>query len=192
MPWVRLDDQLPIHRKVAGLSDAAFRLHVSAICWSARNLTDGYVSDAELGDVTARVRTPARFAYECVGQEIWHFSGEKCESEKCPASVEKRTGGFVIHDYWQYQPTREQVLRDRKAAAQRQERWREKRNGGTNAVTNAVSSPSPPRPEGKRGGRAAPATARAAQNGSATRGSAPRQPPPVAEALQHALHPERN
>jgi hypothetical protein len=33
MTWVRFDDQFPIHRKMTGLSDAAFRLHVLAIFW---------------------------------------------------------------------------------------------------------------------------------------------------------------
>lgn len=58
MPWVRFDDQFPIHRKVDGLSDAAYRLHTSAIFWCARNLTDGFVSEEDLDGVTARVRTP--------------------------------------------------------------------------------------------------------------------------------------
>ena len=41
MTWVKVDDALPEHPKVARLSDAAFRVHISALCYSARNLTDG-------------------------------------------------------------------------------------------------------------------------------------------------------
>ena len=172
MPWVRFDDIFPIHRKVDRLTDAAYRLHTSAIFWCARNLTDGFVSEEDLDGVTARVRTPARFAAECVKREVWHFAGQQCPSEKCPAPVDK--DGWVIHDYWEYQPSKEQVLRDREAAARRQKRWREARNpqagiaadlgnphihrpgtqsnGSSNGVTNAVTNTTPPRPERKRGG----------------------------------------
>jgi len=143
VPWVRFDDQFTIHRKVDGLSDAAFRLHASAIFWSARNLTDGFVSQDELGGVTARVRTPERFAAECVRREVWHDARTPCPSEKCPGPVDK--DGWVIHNYWQYQPTKEQVIRDRKAAARRQGKWRDKHNGRSNAVTNTVSNTAPAR-----------------------------------------------
>lgn len=144
MPWVRFDDQYPIHRKVDGLSDAAFRLHTSAIFWSARNLTDGFVPRGDLESVTARVRTPARFAAECVRRGTWHRPSESCDSELCPAPVDN--DGWVIHDYWDYQPTREQVIKDRKANADRQKRWRDKHNGSSNAVSNAVSNSTPSRP----------------------------------------------
>jgi hypothetical protein len=154
MPWVRFDDQFTIHRKVDGLSDAAFRLHASAIFWSARNLTDGFVSREDLDGVTARVRTPARFAAECVRRGVWHDARQLCPSEKCPGPVDE--DGWIIHDYWQYQFTKEQVVHDREKAAIRQANWRAAHNGGSNAVTNGVSSPSPPRPERKRGGKASP------------------------------------
>ena len=192
MPWVRFDDQYPIHRKVDGLSDAAFRLHTSAIFWSARNLTDGFVSEEDLGGVTARVRTPARFAAECVRRGVWHGACEPCDSEKCPGPVDNPAGsdGWIIHDYWQYQPRKEQVLRDRDAAAKRQARWRATHNGSSNGVTYAVSSSSPPRPEGQRGGEPAPeraASARASPPGS--RATAPRYPT-VAEAVAAAMPKE--
>lgn len=169
MPWVRFDDDFPINRKVAGLSDAAYRLHSSAIFWCARNLTDGFLPKGDLDDVCARVRTPARFAAECVRREVWHDARENCASEKCAAPVDKP--GWVIHDYLEFQPSKEQVMRDREAARIRQERWKAKRFGQANAVTNGVSdavdNTAPPRPERKRGGQAAPAAnGRAARTGA--------------------------
>ena len=136
MPWVRFDDQYPIHRKVDGLSDAAFRLHTSAIFWSARNLTDGFVSREDLDGVTARVRTPARFAAECVRRGTWHGARQPCASEDCPGPVDG--DGWIIHDYWFYQPTKEQVMRDRRSNARRQAAWKAKHNGVSNGVTAAV------------------------------------------------------
>ena len=152
MPWVRFDDQYPIHRKVDGLSDAAFRLHTSAVFWCARNLTDGFVSREDLGGVTARVRTPERFASECVKRGTWHDAREPCPSLKCPQPVDQ--DGWRIHDYLDYQPSREQVKRDREASAKRQANWRARRNGSSNAVTNDVSNSSPSRPAPKEAGRA--------------------------------------
>lgn len=40
MSWFHLDDNFPDHRKVAGLSDAAFRLHVAGLAYCSRGLTD--------------------------------------------------------------------------------------------------------------------------------------------------------
>lgn len=172
MPWVRFDDQFSIHRKVDRLSDAAYRLHTSAIFWSARNLTDGFVSAEDLDGVTARVRTPARFATECVDRDTWHEARTPCASPKCPAPVE--ADGWVIHDYWAYQPTKAQVMADREKAAERQAKWREAKlarnavtqpsmsgyspihNGSSNGVTNAVSASSPPRPAPKGSGAGSP------------------------------------
>ena len=126
MPWVRFDDQFTVHRKVDGLSDTAFRLHVAAIFWSARNLTDGFVPEDDLDLVCARVRAPARFAAECMDRGIWHPPGTECDSAKCPANPEadaKQPASrcFAVHDYFEYQPTRRKVLKDRemKAAAGR-------------------------------------------------------------------------
>jgi hypothetical protein len=154
VPWVRFDDQFPIHRKVDRLTDAAYRLHTSAIFWCARNLTDGFVSKEDLDGVTARVRTPSRFAAECVRREVWHDARKSCESEKCPAPVDNTyPQGWVIHDYWEYQPSKAQVVRERQASAHRQKKWRENHgdaqsqsNGSSNGVTNAVTNAAPARP----------------------------------------------
>jgi hypothetical protein len=170
MPWVRFDDQFPIHRKVDGLTDAAYRLHTSAIFWSARNLTDGFVSREDLGGVTARVRTPSRFAAECVSRGAWHDSREPCTSEKCPAPVDSSyPQGWVIHDYWEYQPSARKVKEGRIAKAERQRRWLQRKQN-RKPVDNDASAdasqdaskdgaPYPPRPEGSGAAYAPPSSA---------------------------------
>lgn len=131
MPWLRFDDQFSIHRKVDGLSDAAFRLHVSAIFWCARNLTDGFVPEEDLDIVCARVRTPTRFAAELVKRKLWNIVDN----------------GWQIHDYLDYQFSAEQVKQERKGNAERQRRWRDRQRGVEterrsegNASNNAVSN----------------------------------------------------
>ncbi len=130
MPWVRLDDRFPSHRKVALLSDRAFRLHVSAICWCAENLTDGHISDREL-PLVSHMRGVKATAAQLQDAGLW----DRVES------------GWLIHDYLDYNPSREQVIAERKKNAERQERFRQRRkgqskspNGGRNAVTNAATS----------------------------------------------------
>jgi hypothetical protein len=65
--WVRLDDAMPEHPKIAGLSDAAFRLHVSALCYSGRHLTDGEISRG----VLRLLGVPPRRAAELVSAGVW-------------------------------------------------------------------------------------------------------------------------
>lgn len=135
MPWVRFDDQFPINRKVDGLSDAAFRLHVSAIFWCARNLTDGLVPEEDLGIVCARVRTPERFATELVRRNLWIVVD----------------GGWEINDYLEFQPSKQKVNEERRKNAERQTRYRERHgNASSNGVSNGVSNapPVPARPVG--------------------------------------------
>ncbi|WP_322500840.1 hypothetical protein TR631_12600 [Streptomyces rochei] len=130
MPWVRLDDRFPSHRKVALLSDRAFRLHVSAICWCAENLTDGHISDREL-PLVAHMRGVKATAKQLEDAGLW----------------DRTDSGWMIHDYLDYNPSREQVTAERKKNAERQERFRRRRkgasrgssDGSSNAVSNAVT-----------------------------------------------------
>ena len=133
MPWVRLDDRFPSHRKVALLSDRAFRLYVSALCWSSENLTEGRILDRELS-LVARIRGAKTVAKELEDARLW----------------DRIEGGWDIHDYLEYNPDRARVQADRGANAARQKAFRERkraekeaaRNGGSNGVTHAAEDAS--------------------------------------------------
>lgn len=101
MTWVRIEDGMVEHPKIAGLSDRAFRLHVEAICYSTRMLTDGEISVG----IARRLGTP-KSVKELVTAGAWD---------------ELVDGGYQIHDYLDYQLSREEVetLREQKAAAGR-------------------------------------------------------------------------
>lgn len=178
MPWVRFDDTFPVHRKVDGLSDTAFRLHVSAIFWCARNLTDGAVPEEDLELVTARVRAPARFATELVRRGLWHEAGHQCDSEHCPKPTDD---GWVIHDYLAFQPSKDKVERERGAKAERQARWLAKRKG-----ESSTGSPSSNGRDSPNSGASADATRDASQDDAPPRpapkeaGRSPERPPPSA------------
>jgi hypothetical protein len=94
LPWVRFDDQFPINRKVARLSDPAFRLHVSAIFWSARNLTDGSVPTEDLPLAAPGSRRLDGLVAELVDRGLW---------------IATPPLGWVINDYLEYQPSRQVV-----------------------------------------------------------------------------------
>lgn len=149
MPWVRLDDRFPTHRKVALLSDRAFRLYVSGLCWASENLTEGVVLDREL-TLLARVRNTKAAAKELEAAGLW----------------DRIHDGWQIHDFLDYNPDRAKVKADREANAARQKAFRDRqkaardakkaaaaaaetedRNGVTNGVTNAgVTTPPSPSP----------------------------------------------
>jgi hypothetical protein len=145
MPWVRFDDQFTIHRKVNGLTDAAFRLHVDAIFWCARNLTDGRIGHDELVQVS-RVRSIKKHVTALVSRGLWVEFAD----------------GWLIHDYLDFQFSKERVLADRESNARRQKRFRGRhkddepttRNAVTDAVSNGSrnSAPSRPDPKGRDGG----------------------------------------
>jgi hypothetical protein len=146
MTWVKLDDQFPINRKVGALPDAAFRLHVEAICWCARNRTNGVVSREDLPQVT-RIGKPARLVAMLVQRGLWHEPNHSCPSTGCAQGGKNE---WVIHDYLAYNPSKDQVERERSQNAERQRRWREQRkpedNASSNGVTDTVTNAAPSRP----------------------------------------------
>lgn len=99
MTWARIDDHFPEHPKVVGISDRAFRVHIAALCYAARYLTDGHIPKAVPSALGARTRDIA----ELVGAALWEPNGDS----------------YVIHDYLDYNPSRAAVEaeRARKATA---------------------------------------------------------------------------
>ncbi len=98
MPYLNIDDGMDEHPKVEGLSDAAFRLHVSAMLYSARRGTDGALplpKSRRLSDTAGDA-----VAAELVRADVWHDLGEGCaDSQTC---LPGRPGHYVIHDFLQW------------------------------------------------------------------------------------------
>lgn len=123
MAWARLDDMFPWSRKVRRLSDAAFRLHVTGIVACARDLTDGIVTPDDLDEYPPMRGIEKRLA-ELVSRDQWHERGHGCEGCAQPP-----VGGWVIHDYLDYNPSKSDVEAERAAARDRQRRRRLARAG---------------------------------------------------------------
>jgi hypothetical protein len=105
--WVKIDNGLPDHPKVIGLSDAAFRLYVTGICYSSRFLTDGNLPEAALR----------------------RLGGAEAAQELVKAGLLAETsGGAQIASYGEYQQSKETVEAKKEANRKRVTRYREKRN----------------------------------------------------------------
>ena len=98
MSWVKLDDRFFDNPKIAALSDAAKCAYLEATCYCARELTDGHV--------------PLNKAKALAGKP-------RVVQELVPHLWEPANNGFMVHDYLKYNPTREQVLRERASAKRR-------------------------------------------------------------------------
>lgn len=117
MPWVRIDENALEHPKIAALSDGAFRLWVQGLAHCQKYLTDGYIADLALRGL--RAYSPKRKA-ALMEAELWHASET----------------GIRVHDFLEWNDSREHVMAARQLARERLQKHREKR------VAPSVSSPS--------------------------------------------------
>lgn len=101
MPWGRLDDSFDSHRKVRRAGLEATGLHARALSYCAGALTDGHIDPEWLEERGAR--KAAKLGELLVVAGLW----------------EPNSDGFVIHDYLEYNPSRESVLAKRLAENKR-------------------------------------------------------------------------
>ena len=125
MSWLKLDDGFDEHPKLNACRDYDLALStiVQLLCYAARNLTDG--------EIPARVI--ARMDAETVAELVRVGLLDRGE-----------WGTYAIHDYLEYNPSREKVRADRAATAARVARHRNgTSNGVTGDVTDGVSTITP-------------------------------------------------
>ena len=74
MSWLRIEGKMPQHHKVAPLSDAAFRLHVTAMAWSVEFRTDGLIGPKIVASLTQAPvgKKLQRAIDELVQAKLWH------------------------------------------------------------------------------------------------------------------------
>jgi hypothetical protein len=132
MAWVRIDDHLDEHPKIAQAGPLGLALFVAGLAYCNRNLTDGYIPRA-------------------VALTLLEFSHPDHDGNPLPISVtngmqghditaqdvidtllelrlwKTARGGYQVHDYHDYQPTKARVLADRKAARDRMKNHRNSR-----------------------------------------------------------------
>lgn len=142
MAWFKIDDNLYDHPKFLALSDKALAVWVRAGSYCAKHLTDGAIPPA----MVPRVGGTKAVVRELVDAGLWEEDGD----------------GYRFHDWLVYQPSREKVMAERKAAADRMRRRRARQRGDDDGgsddgaddgsgehpdETFAATSPSPTRPD---------------------------------------------
>jgi hypothetical protein len=120
MAWVRLDENFARHPKVLAAGPLGMAMQVAALCYANQYLTDGFIP---------RSVVPGLIDLEGLGMRLWHGEitggGEDADwtlvvEDLIGAGLwEKVNGGFRIHDYHDYQPSKEEVLalREKRSAA---------------------------------------------------------------------------
>lgn len=118
MPYLNLDDNYPDHPKVASLSDSAYRLHGSAMFYSAKWLLDGCLTKTQIRDRKGYKTSTLR---ELIDAGLIHELGEGCGTKTCPDGI---PGHYVLHDFLQWNKPREWWENKRRKDAERIAEWR--------------------------------------------------------------------
>jgi len=140
MVWFRVDDGFPTSRKVLSIPKrrraTAIGVWTLAGAWCARELTDGTLPRYALEEIPSGPQASA----DLVSSGLWIQRGPD----------------FEFHDWAEYQPSREEVLKEREAHAARQKAYRDRKKAERDAsrkkesdasrdaaVTPAVTAPRP-------------------------------------------------
>jgi hypothetical protein len=127
MVWFNVDDGFAFHRKALRAGNAAIGLWTRAGAECGRQLTDGFVSTM----LARQMGKPAEIR-ALVDVELWHRAEHV---DKCPECVEHgmlevvaraAEPGFVFHEWWLRNRSREQVEKERAEARDRMKRARTK------------------------------------------------------------------
>lgn len=92
MTWVRLDDGFAEHPKIVRAGPLAAALQVAALCYCSRNLTNGEVP-SPVARRLLDIAKPQQAIAALVREGIW----------------EEGPDGYRIHDFLDYQPSRDEV-----------------------------------------------------------------------------------
>ncbi len=113
MPWVRLDDAFADHQKILEAGPLAGWLWVCAIAWSNRNGTDGRIP---------RQKITALADFDGIGVYTGTFTGDDVDPRDLAQHLVDvglfeplPDGSWMIHDYTDYQLTKDEMA-ERRAA----------------------------------------------------------------------------
>jgi hypothetical protein len=106
MAWVRFDDSYREHPKIVYAGRQAREIHEAMIFYSARNLTDGLIHENQI---------PVLAAYSEV--KDWRAALKRLmvivDGFDDPLVHAEPDGWYRLHDYHDYQPTKQEVVEER-------------------------------------------------------------------------------
>ena len=107
-PYITLTNEYPRHRKIRGLSDAAFRLHITLLTMNNEDRLDGHVEPTDL-----------------------ESRGPKVKKELIDKGLVEVVGsGYMLHDYLEHQNSSDEI------AAYKVEKLKRASNGGKVSAHN--------------------------------------------------------
>ena len=103
MPWFKVDDKFHSHPKVIKAGNEAVGLWSRCGSYASDHLTNGFIPEE-----VALLYGRRELAEVLVRTKLWS----------------RVRGGWQMHDYFDYNPSKEAVDNERRATAERQKRWR--------------------------------------------------------------------
>ena len=129
MPWVRIDDHFDEHPKHAAAGPLGWALWAAGLAYCNRNLTDGFIPFSIVPKlVNWKFLEPPGVEGKRRLMTIGVTSGAQGDdvtSEYVAGLLvahgiwEERDGGYYVHDFPEYQPTKKEVIRSRKQTQER-------------------------------------------------------------------------
>lgn len=149
MSWVKLDDAFFDNDKIVAVGRDARDLYLAGLCYCARSLTDGFIPEDRI------CRLALEASITDIKEAIQRLT-RVVRGAKWPL-WETTQGGYVVHDYREYNPCADDVKKQREENKRRQAAWYAGRkhrdgrafgtdgqvpnaqpNGVTDGVTNSV------------------------------------------------------
>lgn len=141
MGWIRVDDHFNEHPKLARVGPCGWGIWVAGLAYCNRNLTDGFIPRA-----VARSLGDFEFALDGEVYRLAITAGMGGTDLDCTWIInllvdarlwEEVPDGYRVHDYHDFQPSKDKVLAEREQKAARQQRWR---NGKADTEVDASTS----------------------------------------------------
>ena len=132
--WVKIDDAMPHHPKLVAAGPQAFALDVAGICYASRYDTGGFIADRALTAILPSLSQPKRHARDLCEMGRWVRNEER--------------GGYDIHDYDDYQFTKEERAdmaqsKTNKSIFANHKRWHERRGVASPGCPYCLPTTSP-------------------------------------------------
>lgn len=133
MSWVRIDDNAPDHPKHLGVSPAISWYWLRSVCWANRFGTDGRIPSENVPKILRKRSDlcPA-IVHKLVRAGLWDYDPE--------------TGDFLVHDFLDFQPSKQQVSAKQAAKRERQHRWLTKLRKSAGRDASLDLAPTQPNP----------------------------------------------
>lgn len=120
MTWIKLDDSFADHPKVADLSDRAFRVHISALLYCGKYLTDGVIPRSIANKFC--INNASQTIQKLIENGLW----------------KRIEGGYEINDYLKYQTSKAQAEMEKENNRLRAAKARAAKS---KAIRHAVTTP---------------------------------------------------